>query len=331
MDKAGSATGRALWSWILPTLLAALLLYLSLRGVEWRRVWATIAGAHWQWIVAAALMTTLTCFLRSLRWRLLLSAAARFDVLTVFWATMSGYLGNNFLPARAGEVLRSFIISSRSSLTRTYVLTTALSERMMDAIALVLWSSVVLLGVHPKPEWLDQVSRTLAVGAAAGLLAVFVLPHTGNLCQTVIRRLPLPAGLREKLLHFAEQILLGLKAFHDVKRFLAFAGFTAVVWCIDACTVMVAARGLDLDVGFAVGALLICGLGLGSALPSTPGYVGIFQFVAVSVLTPFGITKDGALALVLILQASSYVVVLVFGLPGLYRFKGWRKAAAAAG
>jgi hypothetical protein len=75
--------------------------------------------------------------------------------------------------------------------------------------------------------------------------------------------------------------------------------------------------------------LLICGLGLGSALPSTPGYVGIFQFVAVSVLTPFGISKDGALAEVLILQAISYGVVLIFGLPGLYKFKGWRTAAVA--
>ena len=101
--------------------------------------------------------------MRSLRWRLLLNAEAQFDVLTVFWATMAGYLGNNFLPARAGELVRTFIISSRSSLSKTYVLTTALSERMMDAIALVLWSSVILLGVRPKPAWLDQVSRTAAV------------------------------------------------------------------------------------------------------------------------------------------------------------------------
>src|SRR5689334_17851242 len=119
MGDRRQGVSRALWSWVLPTLLAAILLYLSLRGVEWARVWSTIAGAQWRWILGGALITATSCFLRSLRWRVLLNATARFDVLTVFWATMSGYLGNNFLPARAGEVLRSFIISSQSSLTRT--------------------------------------------------------------------------------------------------------------------------------------------------------------------------------------------------------------------
>ncbi len=319
---------RAIWSWIVPTLLAALLLYYSLRGVQWGRVWTTIAGAHWQWLAAAGLITCLSSFLRSLRWRVLLSAAQYFDVLTVFWATMAGYLGNQFLPARAGELIRTFIISSRSSLSRTYVLTTALSERMMDAIALVLWSSVVLLGVHPKPAWLEQLSRTLAVAAGAGLLAVIIIPHTGNLCESVIRRLPLPARVHDKLVHFTHQILMGLKSFHDVRRFLTFAAYTVVIWSLDCSATVAAAHGLDLEIGFSVAALLICGMGLGSALPSTPGYVGIYQFVAVSVLTPFGVSKDGALALILMLQALAYVVVVGFGLPGLYRFKGWRSAVA---
>jgi uncharacterized protein (TIRG00374 family) len=330
MADAPSAPRRAVWTWILPSVLAAVLLYYSLRGVEWGRVWSTIAGARWQWIALAALTTCASSLLRALRWRVLLNAAGRFAVLTVFWATMAGYLGNAFLPARAGELVRTFIISSRSSLSRTYVLTTALSERMMDAIALVLWSGVVLMGVHPKPEWLDRLSRTLAVGAGAGVLAVIVLPHTGSLVDAAIRRFPLPGGIRTHLLHFAEQILLGLKVFHELKRFLAFAGFTVVIWCLDASGAMLAAHGLDLDVRFTVAALLICGMGLGSALPSTPGYVGIYQFVAVSVLTPFGISRDGALALVLVLQAIGYVVVTAFGVPGLYRFKGWRSAVAQA-
>ena len=55
-------------------------------------------------------------------------AEAKFGIGTVFGANMAGYLGNNFLPARAGELLRSVLISRRSSLSKTYVLTTALGE-----------------------------------------------------------------------------------------------------------------------------------------------------------------------------------------------------------
>jgi uncharacterized protein (TIRG00374 family) len=319
---------RAIWTWAVPTLLAAVLLYFSLRGIDWGQVWQHIAHAQWRWLAAAALVTSTSSLLRALRWRVLLNAEASLDVLTVFWATMAGNLGNAFLPARGGELVRTFIISSQSLLTRTYVLTTALSQLMMDAIALVLWSGVLLLRIHPKPALLDHLSQALVVGAAGGLLAVIILPHTDRLCEVVIRRLPLPPGLRDKLLGLAEQILLGLKAFHSVPRFLTFAAYTALIWSLDAWTVVLAARALDLDFAFAVGALLICGLGLGSAVPSAPGALGISQFVAVSVLVPFGVSKDGAIALSLVQLALAYAIWLAFGLPGLYRFKGWRSAIA---
>jgi hypothetical protein len=90
----------------------------------------------------------------------------------------------------------------------------------------------------------------------------------------------------------------------------------------DAFGVMAGARALGLEVSFRVALLLLTGLGLGSALPSTPGYVGIYQFVAVTVLVPFGIGRDEALAYILVAQALNSVVMLAFGLPGLYKLQG---------
>ena len=245
----------------------------------------------------------------------------RFSVGTVFWANSAGYLGNNFLPARAGEVIRSLLISSRSSLSRTYVLTTALGERLMDAIALVLWSSLALMGVDPKPRWMADVSRTMALLAGAGAVAIMVLPHTGGLLENVLRRVSLPARLRTVLLGLAEQVLQGLRAFHDWGRFAGFVGLTVVVWMSDSLGAMTAARALGISLAFRVAVLLLAGLGLSSALPSTPGYVGIYQFVAVTVLMPFAISRDAAVAYILVLQALGYVVVLLFGLTALYKLQ----------
>jgi uncharacterized protein (TIRG00374 family) len=300
------------------------LLYFALRGVDWRNVWAVIAAAHWSYLALCGLATCVTYFLRSLRWRILLNAEGDFSVGTVFTANMAGYLGNAFLPARAGELVRTFIISSRSSLSKTYVLTTALAERMMDAIALVLWSSVILLGIQPKPRWLDDASRATAFVAALGALAIVVLPYTGSLCEKIIARFPVSPAIRGRLLRLAGQILTGLRAFHDVRRLAGFLALTVVIWCMDAAGMMIGGRALSLNVTFTMAALLICGMGLGSALPSTPGYVGIYQFVAVTVLVPFGISRDAALAYILVGQAIGYVAVLVLGLPGIIQYRGWR-------
>ena len=313
----GDGKGR-LWSWILALPLAAFLLWWSLRGVDWSAVWATIAGAHWQFLAAASLTTFLSFFLRSLRWRILLNAEEHLGVGEVFCATMAGYMGNAFLPARAGEGIRTLGVSGRSSLTKTYVLTTALSERLMDVIALVLWASLILLGVHPKPGWMAGAARAMAIAAGLGAVAIAVLPHTGGLCQNFLRRLPLPDTLRDRLIALTDQVLLGMRAFHNTGRFVGFAALTIVIWISDAVGTMIAARALSLEVSFSMAMLLITGLGLSSALPSTPGYVGIYQFVAVTVLVPLGIAKSGALAFILVVQAYGYVVTLLLGLPCLW-------------
>jgi uncharacterized membrane protein YbhN (UPF0104 family) len=76
--------------------------------------------------------------------------------------------------------------------------------------------------------------------------------------------------------------------------------------------------------------LLIASLGLGSALPSTPGYIGIYQFVAVVVLTPFGFSRTDAIAYILVAQALIYVVIGFWGSLGLWRFRRSRPAGAVA-
>ena len=320
MNSGGSLRKIAWWS--ASFLVSGVLLYYALRGVDWSAVWRTVAAEQWWYLVAGAAITTGSYFLRSLRWRILLNAEADFSVGTVFWANMAGYLGNNFLPARAGELLRSVLISGRSKLSKAYVLTTALSERLMDVIALVLGASLVLLTVDPKPKWMEDLSRTMAIVATTGAVVIMVLPHTGTLLEKILMRIPMPAGVRKSLIKLVEQILLGMRAFHDWSRFAGFVFLTLVIWAADSTAAIVAARGLGLHFSFGVALLLLTGMGLGSALPSTPGYVGVYQFVAVTILTPFGISRAAALAYILVIQVSGYVVVTLFGLPGLYILQG---------
>jgi glycosyltransferase 2 family protein len=319
--NSGGGLRSAAW-WALSFVVSGVLLYYSLRGVDWKAVWHTIASARLGYLFGGTVFTFTSYFLRGLRWRVLLNAEAHFDVGTVFWANMAGYLGNNFLPARAGEVLRSVLISSRSKLSKTYVLTTALSERLMDVIVLVLGSSLVLLTVSSKPRWMADLSRTMAVVAAIGAVGIMILPHTGRLLETILERIPMPAGLRKRLSNLAEQILLGMRAFHDWGRFAGFVCLTLLIWASDVVAAIVGATALHIHLSVGVALLLMTGLGIGSALPSTPGYVGVYQFVAVTVLTPFGVSRDAALAYILVVQVSGYIIVALLGVPGLYISRG---------
>ncbi len=208
-------------------LLAAVLLYLALRGIDWARVWSLIGEAHWPYVAGGAAISSLTYFLRSLRWRVLLNSEGSFGVGRVFWANMAGYLGNNFLPARAGEVIRSVLIGRGSDVGKTFALTTALGERLMDAIALVLLGSLALLGVEHRPAWMGPVLYTIAATAAAGGIAVAILPRAEGLLRRLLRLVVLPGRVRRFLFSASEQVMLGLRAFHDWRTVEQFRRFHA--------------------------------------------------------------------------------------------------------
>ncbi len=328
------AAPPALWtsrtraaSFGLAALLAAVLLYYSLRGIEWRHVARIVASAAPGPLTLAVGIGTATLFLRACRWRILLNAEGAVGVPIAFWATAAGYFGNNFLPARAGELVRTFMISSRCALENSYVLATALSERVADAVALVVISAVVLLILPAQPGWLTRAARPFAILGLIGALGIAILPLLGSVARSAIEWAPLPHSLRPRLITAVEHGLRGIRAFHDARRLSGFLALTVLIWSLDALGTVVVGAALGFRIPISIAFLLIVGLGLGSALPATPGYVGIYQFVAVTVLTPFGFSRTDAIAYILVAQALMYVVIGFWGSLGLWRYRRTRRSA----
>jgi glycosyltransferase 2 family protein len=311
--------------WAIALGLAGVLLYYSLRGIDWHQVWSILETTRLNYVGLMLIVTTGSLFLRAVRWRVLLQAGGPVHMSTAFWATCAGYFGNNFLPARAGELVRTIMVDSEAGLGRTFVLTTALSERMVDAITLVFISSLVLLTLSVRPGWYATAAKPFAIIGICGVVGIAILPKLERLWHYLLDRTPVPERFRGKLKHILEQILFGLRSFHDRRRLVAFLGLSAVIWFMDAIGFILAARSLDISLTLSMSFLLITGLGLGSALPSTPGYVGIYQFVAVTVLMPFGFSRVSVIAYTLLLQVLQYLSTAIWGLFALLRFRKLKK------
>jgi glycosyltransferase 2 family protein len=162
------------------------------------------------------------------------------------------------------------------------------------------------------------------------VLGIAILPKLDRLWHRLLDRAPVPERFRGKLKHILEQVMFGLRAFHDTRRLFNFLALTAVIWFMDAVGVILGARSLGLILTVSMAYLLITGLGLGSALPSTPGFVGIYQFVAVTVLTPFGFSRSAVIAYTLLLQVLQYLSTGIWGLFALWRFRKLKTKAAVA-
>jgi glycosyltransferase 2 family protein len=213
------------------------------------------------------------------------------------------------------------LIGQRGGVSKSFALATALTERLMDAILLVLICAVALLTLGSLPDWMGPTLRLMAAAGTVGAVGILLAPRLGGLSQAVIAKLPLREGLRAKLAKGAASFLLGAAALQHWGRMGLFLLFSSAIWTLDMLTALQTARAFELDLSPALALVLLAALGLSSALPSTPGYVGVYQFVAVSVLTPFGFSQSQALVYILAYQGINYAVICVWGLLGLYRLR----------
>ncbi len=227
---------------------------------------------------------------------------------------MAGYLGNNILPARAGELVRAAYIGRESDIAASFALATGLVERFMDLIALVVLGSLSLASTGIVSNQLEAALKAMSMIALIGVIGILIIPYIGD---KLIAHMPFLPGVkpsvREKLMELANQFLRGIAALHHPLRAGIFILFTGLIWTIDGVGTIILARTLDQHLTLIQSFLLLAALGLSSAIPSTPGYVGIYQFVAVFVLKPFGISSSNALAFILVLQIMNFAIVAFWG------------------
>lgn len=299
--------------------IAALLLYLAIKGTNWNEIVATFQRIQPAYLILTCLLASLSVFSRAVRWGVLLSAEKKVHPLTMFWATSIGYLGNDFLPARAGEVIRSVMLGEKAGISKSYVFATAMTDRIFDVFILVMIALVEIPFMPNLPAWLPQAMRVMAFLGVAALAVMLIAPRFENLIHQIIMKLPLPEKIKTPLMGIIQQFLMGARCFLHPGRAIGYLLLSVIVWSIDGINSVVLARAMGLPLTFGQALLLMVGLGLGSAVPSTPGYVGIYQFVATTLMPLFGLTRSQSLTYILTSQANSVVVILVWSLIGFWQ------------
>jgi uncharacterized protein (TIRG00374 family) len=311
------STRRPPWYWIVAVIIAVSLLLLAIRGVSWAEMTDTMRQSDPAILALVLALTTFNLFLRGLRWGTLLSGEHKLQPLTMFWATADGYLGNALLPARAGEFIRSAIVGIKTGIGTSFVFATALTERIIDSVVLVLIGMILLPGISGFPDWMPTALRIMAAVGVIGLFIILALPFLEGTIHKILIRLPLPEAWKQKLGGILGRFVMGTRAFVNPVRAAGFLGITPIIWLLDGFITVELAKALSLSLNLSQALLLIVALGLASALPSTPGYVGIYQFVATTILPVFGMTKSEALTFILFYQGLGIAVYLFWGLISL--------------
>lgn len=312
---------KTLFKWIsllAGVILAAVFLTLAIRGISWTEMLGILKQANPVLLGLSILYGSISIFLRGLRWGVLISAQKKVPAWVMFFATAVGYLGNTFLPARAGEVLRSLLLGRKADIPKSFTFATAITERIFDAVTLVLIAVVVIPGIGDMPDWLPQAMRWMGILGGVTILGLLILPRISGWVLRTFSRLPLPQSVHQRASQLLQEFFEGAAAFIHPGRAFGFLAFSALVWFMDATAAVTVSHALGWDMTYPQALLTLAAMGLSSAIPSTPGYIGIYQFVATTLLPVFGVTRTAALSYILVLQATIVAAVVLWGLPGLW-------------
>lgn len=324
----GERLNRTRW-WI-GIAISVLFLFLVVRGVDPAQFAEKLRSANYLWLLPALVSLIVSIVLRAWRWRSLLEGqvgpARTFSVINV------GYLLNNVLPFRLGDLARAYLISRQTAISGARGLSSIVLERVADLLAVVCLLAGVLVLAPPPALATVGGGALLRLLPAAGLTAalatllVFALLMaaaarpltTTHLVGRWLGRLP---RLNEqRLTRLVSQLLDGLSALADRRRLVALLAWTAAIWAVSILVDWSVARAFIPETRLAASAFILALTGLGVSLPSSPAQMGVFEGPAAWALLAFYPDRvESAVAAVFVLHGLGLVVTSVLGAAYLAR------------
>lgn len=308
--------------------IAAGLLVWTLRGVHLDEVVRHIRSSRPWPLAAAVVIATLTYPLRLVRWRLLLrnEDGGALPAAPLWHAVAIGFMANNVLPFRAGELVRLVAVTRLAGVPFGAALASVAVERIFDGLTVVALLSFALLASDLPPgvsvgfgvpvARAAQVAGVMMAAALAGAVLVVAFPAAA---ERLVRRVLPPGRLATGIVRLIEGIRQGLSALRSPALLAGVVFWSAVLWLVNAYAFYVGFQAFDIPVGF-LGALLLQGiLVFGISVQLTPGFVGQFEAAIVAALALYGVSNDLASSYAIAFHGTTFVPILLLGAWSLAR------------
>ena len=288
--------------------LSGALLYLVFRNVSPGELLSHLRRTHWGWLAVSAGCSLAMVGARGVRWGSLFHPA-RLGPWPLVSATAIGYMANNLLPLRVGELVRGYLAAQGGGLSFWTAMATLAVERVLDALSilLILGGVVVLVEV---PLWLKTGALTLlALDLLAMGILILLAQGWGPLAEWITRIPRLGEALKRWLALFA----VGLQSLRPGPHLAPLLGWTALIWLLNVGAVWAALRSVDLALPASASLTVLAFTGIAVSLPSAPGYVGTVQFFIVQALGIYAVKGAEAVSFSLLFHAAGYVPMTLLG------------------
>ncbi|HET9496042.1 MAG TPA: lysylphosphatidylglycerol synthase transmembrane domain-containing protein [Chloroflexia bacterium] len=322
-------------------LVSAVCLYFVVRGVQWSEVVRHLSEIDLPLFLLSMLLMLAAYFLMTWRWRFLLdpldapslpapdnARGSRYTLPDLYGKMMTGYFFNAFFPARAGDLVRAYLLGRKTGMRKTTVLATIVIEKAFDGIALLL---MLLLSLMLLPTVTTEDSAAISPDLLAWVAGIGLVAALGGLAlfyrfsdrlARVVERFfaitPFPGWMERLAVRLIETFAGGLHVFKSPRPLALAGGISLLVWVVVAGMFLVALQSFRTpfppELVSPAGLLFMTALvNLGLLVPALPGNVGTYEALVVAAMAVFRADKELAVAFALIFHVGQLVVTLMVG------------------
>ena len=290
---------------------SVLFLWLAFRGADLSAVWDAALSAN-LWLVAGAVVLSGTLYiLQGARWHVI-AAVSRPDTRGFVEMVVGAVACNNVLPGRIGEIFRARWLAVAAPMPSGRAFATVGLDRTCDVVTLFTFLVVALPFVAPA-SWVIRI--VVVTGILLAVLGMLLVAGRGY-----ARRRHRQRRARGRIRRVARDIVDTLAEPFEKRRFAVALGLSAAAWGAFAAAVWLVTRSIGVDLDPLDCVFVAAVLNLGVAIPSSPGFVGTYQWLSVASLAVFDVAPEQALAFSFLIHACWYVpTTLVGGFLVLFR------------
>lgn len=297
-----------------------------------RDMWGNLGKADYKLLIPAVCAYFVAVLFRSIRWQYLMAPVKELSVRRLYPVVVVGYMANNILPIRLGELVRSYYLGERESVSKVSTLATIAVERVFDGLTLLFFAAVVSFSL-PLASFLEELSSDLGVHwliivlvtSLPFLVSAVIMTFAACLpsqFQVVINMVTaiLPARFRGRVSGLIQMFVNGLVALNHPGKLAYVFVLSVPVWLLEAIMYYIIALSFDLHGVFGTVDLIAVILmvtaisNLAISIPAAGGGVGTFEVAAASTLTILGVDEALAAAYTIALHVALLLPVTLAGI-----------------
>ncbi len=289
--------------------------YIAFQGLHFEDFFTVVRSVNYWWIIPAVGVYTIAVVIRTWRWKSMLRPIADIPMARLWPVVVIGYMGNNVYPARAGEVLRSYVLRKREGISMSASLATVVLERLFDGLIMLVFVFVTL-PFAPLPPVYTQIVTVFSLIFGLALVFFLVLASKPALFVRVwewVAQRFLPARFNAAGTDVVMRFVSGLQSLKSPREMLVIFASSALIWLTETGKYWLVMQGFPFHVDFTVLMLMTAVVNLATTVPSTPGYAGTFDVPGILILQRYGVAQAMATGYTLVLHVALWLPITLLG------------------